>query len=136
MRVGSLVLILSLLSTPAAAQELVLHAQPTVKVESSETGTMRVSLTASEAQTAQILITKRQGRYFWASRDHRELFYHPSGIYHFFLDPIGAGYIKVEDQNLLPESLRDPNPSFRYYEHLNQGLATITYWGSTDSFSP
>jgi len=126
-------LALSLIAAPAAAQ-VVLDAKPTVKVESAEGGTARVVLDESARTEYRLTIVQKGQRYFWSSREDRELLHHPSGAFHYFIAPSGAGYIKVFDSHTLPSSLRDAGPRFRYMEHLTHWLGTVTYWGSTDKF--
>ena len=125
--------VILLLATPAAAQ-VVLSATPTVKVDSSEASTARQVLSEDEQEEFRVVISTRNSRYFWISREGRELFHSVSGINHWFLDPRGGGYVKVVDTGLLPEALRDPGPRFHYIEHLTLSLGTITYWGSADTF--
>jgi hypothetical protein len=112
---------------PGIAQTVVLSAKPTVKVESSEASTKRYALTESEQEQYRVIITRRDGRYFWSSRENRELIYHHSGAFHYFTDLTGGGYIKIIDTAMLPDSMHGPGPRFRYMEHLTLWLGTITY---------
>jgi hypothetical protein len=131
-------LLLALLSVwPAAATgETVLDARPTVRVESSDGGTNGLLLTDAQQREWRVLITRRGDRYLWSSRENRELVHHVSGAFHHFIDPRGGGYVKVFDTSVLPESLRDSGPRFRYMEHLSIWLGTITYWGTSETFEP
>jgi hypothetical protein len=122
-----------LLVADAAFAQLVLNAQPTVKVESGEDATERVFV--AEPEKYRVVITKRDGQHFWASREDRVLVHSVSGAFHNFIPPGGAGYIKVFDTHMLPESMRDPGPRFRYMEHLNLWRGTITYWGVSDNLN-
>jgi hypothetical protein len=112
------------------------RAQPSTKVESGPDGTQHFALTTVQAQKFAVTIIRRGDRYFWASRENRELKHVVIGIYHYFIDLQGGGYVKVEDQSLLSESMRDPGPSIRYLEQVTLGLGTLTYWGSAEQFSP
>lgn len=123
-----------LFAAPAAAQ-VVLDVKPTVKVESAEGGTTRTVLGEPARTEPRVTIVKKGERYFWTSREDRELLHHPSGAFHYFISPAGSGYIKVFDSHSLPASLRDGGPRFRYMEHVTLWLGTITYWGATDDFS-
>jgi hypothetical protein len=135
--VTALALALALCGSVATAEDqLVLSAQPATKVESGPGASERFILSGAQAQDFSVTIVKRGDRYFWASRENRELLHAVSGIYHLFIDPRGGGYIKVENQSLLSESMRDPGPPVRYLEQVTLGLGTITYWGSTETFSP
>ena len=125
-----------LLIASRAFAEPVFDATPTVKVESGEGGTSRLLLSEPDRTKYRVTITRRGSRYFWTSREDRELAHHVSGAFHYFIEPRGGGYIKDFDTHMLPESMRDPGPRFRYMEHLTQWLGTITYWGASDEFRP
>lgn len=90
-----------LVASPAFAQ-VVLDAKPTVKVESSEGGTSRLTPSEPDRTRYRVTITRRDGRYFWTSREDRELVDHASGAFHYFIEPRGGGYIKVFDTQTLP----------------------------------
>jgi len=120
-------------ASPVIAQ-VVLDATPTVKVESGEGATSRVLLSGPDRTKNRVTITRRGDRYFWTSREDRELVHHASGAFHHFIQPGGGGYIKVFDTHMLPESMRDPGPRFRYMEHSTLWLGTITYWGTSKEF--
>ena len=121
------------LASPGLAQT-VLSARPTVKVESDAASTQRFQLSDAEQEEFRVVITTRDGRYYWISREGRELIHHASGAFHYFIDPTGGGYIKVFDTSLVPEFLRDPGPRFQYFEVLSLWLGTITYWGASEDF--
>jgi len=133
MRLLAAGLAILLVASPVFAQ-IVLDAKPTVKVESGEGATSRFVLSESDRTKAHVTIIRRGGRYFWTSREDRELLHHTSGAFHYFIEPRGGGYIKVFDTNMLPESMRDAGPRFRYMEHLTLWLVTITYWGTSEEF--
>jgi len=134
-RLAALASFIVLFALPASAQDVVvLHATPTSKVDSSSGATLRKPLSESEAQEARLLIVKRDGRYVWASRDGRTLVHTTSGAFHYFIDPNGAGLIKLVDQSVFG-SLADPGPPVQYFEFLSLGLGTITYFGTASSFS-
>lgn len=75
-----------------------------------------------------VVIEKRDGKYYWLSRDNRELRYAVSGAFHLFTEVKGNGYIKVLGmQNA---------GGFEYMEHMHTGLTGMTYWGSARRFDP
>lgn len=133
MRLPGAGLAILIVASPVLAQ-VVLDAKPTVKVESGEGATSRELLSEPDRTKYRITIIRRAGRYFWTSREDRELVHHASGAFHYFIEPRGGGYIKVFDTHTLRESMRDPGPRFRYMEHLTLWLGTITYWGATEEF--
>ena len=135
-----LVILLALIisAAPGAlAQMVVLNGVPTSKVESSSAETKREVLAQGKQLEARVLITKEGGNYFWASRGNRPLVYRASGVVHVFVEPGGAGYIEVIDQNSLPEAMRSRDRSrILYKEHIRSMLTSITYWGGSDAFAP
>ena len=133
MRLLTCLVVVLWFASPATPQE-VLSARPTVKVESNAASTQRFQLSDAEQEEFRVVITTRDGRYYWISREGRELIYHASGAFHYFIDPTGGGYIKVFDTSLVPEFLRDPGPRFQYFEVLSLWLGTITYWGASEDF--
>lgn len=79
-----------LVASPAVAQ-VVFDAKPTVKVESNQGATSRVLLSEPDRTQYRVAIIRRGGRYFWSSREDRELLHHVSGAFHYFNDPGGGG---------------------------------------------
>ena len=134
LRLGLCLVAFGLFASPVAAQT-VLSVAPTVRVDSGEDSTQRNVLSEDEQGEFRLVITTRNGRYFWSSREGRELRHSGSGPTHYFIDPRGGGYVKVLDTAGLPDFLSEPGPRFRYMEHLTLLLGTITYWGSTNTFS-
>ena len=89
------------LASPGLAQT-VLSARPTVKVESNAASTQRFQLSDAEQEQFRLVITTRDGRYYWMSREGREVIHHASGAFHYFIDPTGSGYVKFS----IPASCR------------------------------
>jgi hypothetical protein len=127
--------LLCLTAVPVCAQ-LVFDGVPTVKVESGERKTTRFVLSKKERMESRVTIVRREGRYYWASRENKELMRVVSGAFQYFISREGTGYVKVLDSHLLPTSMRPAGPRFQYMEHLPIMLGTITYWGASDKFDP
>ena len=72
-------------------------------------------------------------RYYWIiDGTPREVQYGGHlGPYATFTDPLGGGMVVIE-RSLDGES----PPGFRYMEITRMGLATLTYYGTSDSFNP
>jgi hypothetical protein len=133
-RATLLLLCASVLWPGSVYSETVLDAKPTARVVAGDRTTKHSQLSEDEQTEYRILIVRTGGRYFWVTRQNRELDHRVSGAFHYFIDPLGGGYIKVLDTRALPESLRDPGPRFHYMEHLVTWLNTITYWGASETF--
>ena len=133
-----LLVLFVLLTFPMLGQtQLVLQGTPSKRTSSSDEGSTDETLTEAQKNEFRLLITKVGDEYIWASREQKQLVHHKSGAFHYFIDPQGGGYIKVYDQNVLPEFMRDSTkPRFLYLEHLSLWLETTTYWGSAEVFEP
>lgn len=113
-----------LLAQDAGSERIVLRAQPSSFSSCSRESCNREPLTPAEGREAQVLIVERDGKYYWASREERQLYHTRSGIYRLFIDLRGGGYVKVD------------GTSGEYYEHLPVLLGPITYWGQAEHFEP
>lgn len=124
------------LSVPFIAmsdESVVLDGSPNVRIVSSSDSTTKTSITQGETNKYSLRIIKNNGKYIWASRENKPLTYNLSGAYHYFIEPGGAGYIKVADRRNLMDKT---NPRYLYYEHMSLGLQTYTYWGTAEDFKP
>ena len=123
------------LALPAGA-ELVFEARPTVRIDASKEGAVRETLSRLDQERTRITIVWRDGKYFWASRDAAELTLQGrSGPTYLFAEPHGAGYVKIFDTHVFPESVRVAGRRYLFMEHVHLGLGTITYWGSCDELA-
>jgi hypothetical protein len=128
-----LLLFLGLSATVLAQRPVVVFSGiPSIKV--SEGGTERATTKTSGegALSARIEITKVGDRYFWSSRENRELFLiDKGGAFQTYIAEDGAGYIRVvrSDWKPLVSKLGDTEARFDYVEHLVTGLRSVTYWG-------
>ena len=118
----------------ATGQEaIVFSGYPVSKVESGLESTVRVTMNEDQAVEYRVLIVKRGDRYFWASRENKELFHFQSGIAHWFISE-SSGYIKIIDPSLIPGN--EPTNQYVYIEHLTLLVDTITYWGAGQKLAP
>lgn len=123
-----------LISNASAQSGVVLDGVPSVRVDSDGAQAKLTTLKEAERAKARVLIVRSEGKYWWATRENRELIHRESGVHHYFIDPRGGGYVKVYDPFALPESLRGPGDKVLFYEHVSLGLMTITYWGEGAEF--
>ena len=128
--------LLVFLPLATSAEIVVLNGLPDSRVISNAYGTQREQLSEGKQHEFRILITKKDDRYYWATRENREVFYTTSGAIHIFIDPNGSGYIEVFDNNVLPESRQPGGKRYSYKEHLRLLLENYTYWGQADEFYP
>lgn len=117
-------LLAATLSIPAmAANEatVVLRAKPSSMVTSGPDRTDRELLSEPLTSKNAVLIVKKGNRFFWATRENRELFYNLSGMFHIFVDIRSGAYVKITRSEY----------GCSYMEHVHLHLGTITYWGET-----
>ena len=107
---------------------LVLDGTPMTRVSASIEGDNRATLSEAERAEYRVVIVKRGDRFFWASRDNKELGHTVSGDFHIFYALDGSGYVKV---TYLQSHVgaKPGRPSVIYMESLHQLLNTVTYWG-------
>ncbi len=126
----AMLMLLSPLSIPAsAADRLILEATPSVRVVSSSKTTHFRQVTKDEREAAKVRIEIRGGKLILVTREERELIYSAGGIMHHFIEPGGGGYVTVMDQSI-------DGTEVLFFEHVRQGLTTITYWGEVSAFRP
>jgi len=129
-------LICLLISYPisvVAQESIVFSGYPISGVTSSADSTSQRAISGDEATEYRVLIVKIGNRYFWASRENKELFHFQSGIAHWFISE-SSGYIKIIDPSLVDGA--EPTSQFVYMEHLTLVLNTITYWGVGSQLNP
>ena len=120
-------------SVACGEETIVFSGYPMSKVESSSESTEQLSMTEKQLTEYRVLIVKRNGKYYWASRENKEMLYFQSGIAHWFIAPT-SGYVKIIDPSLLPGG--EEANGYIYMEHLTLLVATITYWGTGEQLSP
>ncbi len=116
-------------SAHAAEEREVFFALPTVKYEVSVDDSKRTKLSSADSTKNAVRIAKIGAEYIWKTRENRKLIYSYAGYgdFHYFIDPKGGGYVKVE---------RTPDGKVTFLEHVGIGMVTITYFGSAQSFTP
>lgn len=112
-----------------AEDTVVFEGYPVSRVSSNAEMTEREELNAAQMKEFRVLIVKRDDKYFWVSRENKELIYVTSGAAHWFIAPT-SGYIKIIDPQLFdPEADKAP---LLYVEHMGLLSHMITYWGVGD----
>ncbi len=109
----------------AQLEVVVLKGTPIVQNKSSVEESGNFQLSESQQAESRLIITRKGQKYYWTSRQDRELARHESGIYTIFLETKGAGYVKAMKSA----------DKVLYMEHMGLGLETITYWGVANYLS-
>jgi hypothetical protein len=114
-----------------AQVETVFLGSPVVKV--SEGGIERTPETVSSKDAANLrcVISKIGNKYYWSSRENKELIRFEAGAYTTFVSPEGVGYIRIinPDSKGLASLTSPTEERFDYVEHLLIGLRSVTYYG-------
>ena len=135
-------LLVVLLASSAGAGEassearVVFSSEPSVRAVGSAEYTDRKTLSPEQARAAVVVIEKVGERYVWTSRDSRPLLYHQSAHFHYFIDPTGGGYVKLFDQEMLAQEVREGPSRYLFIAHYSHWMSAITFWGATDVFNP
>jgi hypothetical protein len=135
---NALILLLALSAAQgfaSAGAALVLSGRPVARTEGAHDSARHTAVADSERDRLKVVIVRKGNRYFWASRENRELERRVSGAFHIFIDRTDGGYVRVFDRSTLPESMRPEGPQFEYTEHVPQFRGAVTYWGTLDEFT-
>ena len=106
-------------SSKAQTSLVIISGLPIKKDMSDIEGTEQIELSKSEQWNYRLEIVRKGNKYYWASRENKELLFSKSGEIYNFVEPKAAGYIRiVKTQN-----------GILYMEHLTNAMQNITYWG-------
>ncbi len=115
------------LASPAFGKEIALHGLPVVQTRISKEISHNVKLDNNQKLTNALIITKEDGKYYWETRDRRELIYTSLKDFDLFIDLETGGYIKVMTKD----------GPVRYMEHISiKKMKAFTYWGNLITYNP
>ena len=106
---------------PTWAEEIFIGT-PIARIELAGEQVQRTMLDSASQSEFQVIIQKLDDRYFWKTREMKELERHQSGIFVTYQAIDGSGYVRID-------SSANASSPISYIEHLKLGLATITYQG-------
>jgi len=123
-----------LVPSPAAPQATTVFAGiPGIKI--SEGGVERVpeNLSRERAVNVSCVISRIGDRYYWASRENKEMTRVASGAFITFFAVDGAGYVRIVAPGMKQavSLMGDTETTFDYVEHALIGLKSVTYYGVT-----
>ena len=107
------------------ADEIVFQGTPFTRGRGSVEKSYNEPLSTEKQKEYELVIVKEDDNYIWRSRDNKVLRHHKSGVFDYFIQPEGSGYIKIMQNE----------EGYAYIEHVHLGLDTITYWGVSDEFN-
>jgi len=115
-----------------AQSKTVFSGVPLVKI--SEGGISRVpeELPREISVNLGCLISELEGRYYWATRNNKELIRHDSDNFLTFVAIDGSGYVRIikKEKKRLVSSFDITEDKYDYVEHMLLGLENITYFGT------
>ncbi|MFQ5587539.1 MAG: hypothetical protein ACE5F7_01755 [Nitrospiria bacterium] len=121
------VMVFSALPRVEARSEAVVGV-PMIQARLSMDFSHNVNLDNNQKMTNRLVIMKDEGKYYWETRDRRELIYQKMKRFDLFIDLKTGGYIKVVQQ---------ADGRYVYTEHLTiQGLKGFSYWGIVNLYQP
>ena len=92
---------------------------------SQVTGKLSVKLDSKEKQTYRLVISKIGDRYYWATRENREMVLTILGVYLNYIAIDGSGYVRV----IMPRANKIVGFKYDYVEFLFNQMGAITYFG-------
>jgi hypothetical protein len=107
---------------------------PEVKISEGGYDRLVENLKRSEAINLTCVVSQIDGKYYWASRENRELVRREAGAFITYIAPDGSGYIRLiapgskENASLMS----DAEAKYDYVEHLLVGLRSVTYYGRAE----
>jgi hypothetical protein len=122
-----------LFSSPAFGQVVtVFKGQPTVKISEGGVSRLPQQLSYDQAINLECVISAIDGRYYWASRENKELIRTEGGAFVTFVARNGSGYVRIikPDLKATASLMSDTEATFDYVEHLLIGLRSVIYYGA------
>jgi hypothetical protein len=105
--------------------------KPLIKI--SEGGIQRTpeNITARDSENLKCVVSQIGDKYYWASRENRELVLTQSGAFISFMAKDGIGYIRIIKSEMKDEVSVEGSTEqqYDYVEHLLIGLKSVTYYG-------
>jgi hypothetical protein len=127
-------LALGIVSAQAMSQSRTVFAGvPAIKIQEAGLGRAPLELERAEAVKWACVISEIGGKFYWASRENRELTRQTSGSFITYVAVDGSGYVRVigPDAKQRAASMSATEAEFDYVEHLLIGLQSVTYYGHT-----
>jgi len=124
------VLLLLAFAVPSWAEEVFVGI-PLARTVLSGEQLQRTQIDKNDQLEFKVIIVKEGDRFFWKTREMKELTRLQSGLFVTYQALDGAGYVRVDLSGGAIGDLKVPGSSLDigYIEHIKLGLNTITYQG-------
>ncbi len=125
-------------SSASLAEEarVVFEGTPTYRTITSPETTERVRLDPKYALRKRLIITQRNGKYYWASRENGLLVRTESGSYITYIAADGTGYVRTSSPEMYALKKKLPPEAqvqeVDYMEHLVSMFDSIVFYGNKD----
>ncbi len=125
----------ALVLSPLDAQsvETVFKGRPQLQITESAITRVPQRIVESEADHLECVISKIGRRYYWASRENREMTRVEAGDFITFQAVDGSGYVRLINprQKSSVSGMSGTEDKFDYVEHVVLGLRSMSYYGVT-----
>jgi len=117
-----------------AQSETVFSGLPSIKISEGGTGRVIEDLPRDKALNLGCVISKIGGKYYWASRENKEMTRIQSGAFETFIAVNGSGYVRVIQPKMksFASLMAETEDKFDYVEHMLIGLKSVTYYGISE----
>lgn len=115
-----------------AQSRTVFSGVPVLKVSEGGVERLPEPLPGDKAVNLGCVISEIGGKYYWATRENKEMVRRTSGAFITYIAVDGSGYVRVVDPSAKgAASMISPTEAkFDYVEHLLVGLRSVTYFGN------
>lgn len=142
----ALFLLVLFVSNSFPQSETIFSGLPLLKISEGGIERFPEELSPKTASNLGCVISKIGGKFYWATRENKEMFREVSGSFIIFFAVDGAGYVKIilpgmkkvflEELKNTPRLkqipglvLSETEEKFDYVEHFSYGLKSISYYG-------
>jgi len=127
------VFVIGIFSVDAFAQsKTVFSGIPVIKVSEGGIERLADNLPRDKAVNLGCVISEISGKYYWATRENKEMISRISGAFITYIASDGSGYVRIinpKAKATLPP-LSSTEERFDYIEHMLIGLRSVTYYGN------
>ena len=104
---------------------------PVIKVSEGGVERLQEAVPRDKAVEVACVISEIGGKYYWATRENKEMVRRTSGAFITYTAVDGSGYVRVIDPSAKEAAslMSATEAKFDYVEHLVLGLRNVTYFG-------
>jgi hypothetical protein len=130
-RINFILLVIVLAMGATAGVKTEFKGYPKIKVSEGGVDRKPDTLIEKDAADFRCVISQIDGKYYWATRDNKELYKISLGGFITYTAVDGSGYIRVIKPEMKKAAalMGKTESEFDYVEHLLIGLRSITYFG-------